>query len=328
MTKLFTATRQLNAKNSPKRAADTEVVLIEVHDRLPGSEMHLRGIARMNYLHARYRRAGKILDEDMLHTLGSAVADIFHTVDSSEWRTLTDVERCAVGVFHKALGDAMDIPFAALPSYESGWRDGAHFAQELCDWIESYESVAVRPAESNRLIGGQLMELGVWKLPRFLKPLVRKVIAAKLERHMRVSMGFPEPGVVVIGLLGAIVAMRRFVLRYLALPRDESRAVKVLKDTPDPVTGRYTIDLWIAHPWYVKPTFGNRWGLKAIIARLFGDGATPGDEYGAEGYDLRTIGPVAQEKRGIDETEAIYAELAQRDYAGGCPFHRPPAVDS
>lgn len=326
MTKLFMATRQLNEKNAPKRAADTEAVLTEVHDRLPGSELHLRGIARMNYLHARYRRAGKILDEDMLHTLGSAVVDIFHAVDGGEWRSLTDVERCAVGVFHKALGDAMEIPFTALPGYRSGWRDGGHFATELCDWIKWYEGVAVKPAESNRVIGGQLMDLGMWNLPRCLKPFVRRVIAAKLERHMRVSMGFPEPGVVVAGLVKAVVAVRRFVLRHLALPRDESRAVRLLVDKPDPATGLYTIDLWIAHPWYIEPTFRNRWGPKAVLALLFGDGAVPGGRYRGEGYDLRTIGPAAQEKRGFDETEAIYAALAQRDYAAGCPFHRPTAV--
>ncbi|KAJ5090597.1 hypothetical protein N7532_009281 [Penicillium argentinense] len=308
MTKLFTATRQLNEKNAPKRAADTEVVLIEVHDRLPGSEMHLRGIARMNYLHARYRRAGKILDEDMLHTLGSAVVDIFHAVDTGEWRSLTNVERCAVGVFHKALGEAMEIPFTALPSFKNGWRDGGHFAEELCDWVKWYEGVAVKPAESNRVIGRQLMDLAVWNLPGFLRPLVRRVIATKLERHVRVSMGFTEPGAVVEG--------------------GPSRAVRVLDDKPDPKTGLYTIDLWIAHPWYVPSTFKNRWGLKAIFARLFGDGGVPGDGYGASGYDLRTIGPTAQEKRGLEETEAIYTELAQRDYAGGCPFHRPSATDS
>jgi hypothetical protein len=278
--------------------------------------MHLRGIARMNYLHARYRRAGKILDEDMLHTLGSAVVDIFHVVDSGEWRSLTNVERCAVGVFHKALGEAMEIPFTALPSFNNGWRDGEHFG------------VAVMPAESNRVIGKQLMDLAVWNLPGFLRPLVRSVIATKLERHVRVSMGFTEPGAVVKGLVRVIATARRFILRYLALPRGPARAVRVLDDKPDPKTGLYTIDLWIAHPWYVQSTFKNRWGLKAIFARLFGDGGVPGDGYGAAGYDLRTIGPAAQEKRGLEETEAIYAELAQRDYAGGCPFHCPSATDS
>ncbi|KUL89311.1 hypothetical protein ZTR_03741 [Talaromyces verruculosus] len=84
MAKLFVATHQLNEKNASKRAADTEIILNEVHDRDPGSDSHLLGIARMNYLHARYRKAGKILNEDMLHTLGSAVVDIIQGVDRNE----------------------------------------------------------------------------------------------------------------------------------------------------------------------------------------------------------------------------------------------------
>lgn len=48
MTKLFVATGQLNEKNASKRAADTEVILNEVHDREPGSDNQVLGIARMN----------------------------------------------------------------------------------------------------------------------------------------------------------------------------------------------------------------------------------------------------------------------------------------
>lgn len=124
MTKLFSATGQLNERNAPKRAADTEVLLNEVHDRQPGSKEHFLAISRMNYLHSRFRKAGKILDEDMLHTLGSAVVDIFRSVDENEWRMLSETEKCAIGVFHKALGDAMEIDFRFLESCKTGWVDG------------------------------------------------------------------------------------------------------------------------------------------------------------------------------------------------------------
>lgn len=189
MTKLFVATGQLNEKNASKRAADTEVVLNEVHDREPGSENHLLGIARMNYLHARYRQTGKILDEDMLHTLGSAVVDILQGVERNEWRPFTDVEKCAIGVFHRALGDAMEIPFTLLPSCKTGWKDGVHFAHELYEWTLSYEKVAAKPTESTRIIGRRLVDLAKFNLPRPLRPVVERVISTKLEDYMRESMG-------------------------------------------------------------------------------------------------------------------------------------------
>ncbi|KAE8153151.1 hypothetical protein BDV25DRAFT_137225 [Aspergillus avenaceus] len=323
MTKLFVATRQLNEKNASKRAADTEVVLNEVHDREPGSDSHLMGIARMNYLHARFRKAGKILDEDMLHTLGSAVVDILRGVDRQEWRQLTDVERCAIGVFHKALGDAMEIPFTFLPSHETGWRDGMHFAEELYDWTLVYEKVAAKPTDSTKYIGRRLVELAKVNVPAPLKPLIEKVVITKLDDHSRISMGFEKPGILVYAFARGILNVRKVILRYLSLPRPDSKAVRVLNENPDPKTGLYTWNLWIEHPWYIKPTFSNQWGLKAIMVRLFGNGAIPSANgpYKEAGYDLRTIGPAAQETRGQEEMEAIFQSLKGASYATGCPFH-------
>ncbi|KAE8548207.1 hypothetical protein EYB25_010001 [Talaromyces marneffei] len=323
MAKLFVATRQLNEKNASKRAADTEVILNEVHDREPGSDSHLMGIARMNYLHARYRKAGKILDEDMLHTLGSAVVDIIQGVDRNEWRRLSDVERCAIGVFHRALGDAMEIPFSFLPSHKTGWRDGIHFSQEFYEWTLAYEKVAAQPTDSTRYIGRRLMELAKCNIPASLKPLVESIVITKLEEETRISMGFEKPGPLVTALARSILTARKFILRYLALPRPDSKRVRVLNESPDPSTGLYTWNIWIEHPWYIKPTYKNRWGLKALFVRIFGNGALPSenDFYKESGYDLRAIGPAAQEKRGQDEMEAIFQNLKETGYASGCPFH-------
>lgn len=63
MTDLFVATGQRNEKNNTKRGADTEVLMNEIHDREAGSDAHVMAFARMKYIHSRYRKAGKILDE-------------------------------------------------------------------------------------------------------------------------------------------------------------------------------------------------------------------------------------------------------------------------
>lgn len=120
-----------------------------------------------------------------------------------------------------------------------------------------------------------------------------------------------------------MLTIRKFVLRYLSFPRPESMAVRVIKDAPDSSTGLYTINLWIAHPWYVEPTFQNRWGFKALCSRLFGDGSVPtsSGRFREAGYDLRTIGPAAQEKRGHEEMDAILSGLKETHFGSGCPFH-------
>ncbi|KAL2826622.1 hypothetical protein BDW59DRAFT_179340 [Aspergillus cavernicola] len=251
--------------------------------KLSHLNMHLLGIARMNYLHARYRRPGR-----------------FSTRMSSAYAWVCGVPK------------------------GGGWMvDGGCFAEELVRWTLEYESEKAKPTELNRVIGRSLMDLGTWRVPGGLKPVAERVIGTMLDAHMRVSMGFPEPGLVIETLMKVIVTTRKFILRYLTLPRSESRAVRVLEEHPDPVSGLYTINLWIVEPWYIKPTFKNRWGVKALLARLFGNGAVPtvNGSYREEGYDLRTIGPAAQEKRGLDESEKIYEESKGRQYAAGCPFH-------
>lgn len=118
-----------------------------------------------------------------------------------------------------------------------------------------------------------------------------------------------------------MISIRKFLLRNLTLPRPEGRRVRLLSDTPDPTTGLHTANFWIVEPWYVKPTFWNRWGLKAILSRLRG-GAVPVENgpWRDGGYDLRTIGPAAQEGRGREEMEAIFEALKGTEYALGCPF--------
>lgn len=134
---------------------------------------------------------------------------------------------------------------------------------------------------------------------------------------------FQKPGIIMSSIAKGVVAVRKFILRYLSLPRPDCMAVRVLNNSPDPSTGLYTVNFWIAHPWYVKPTSKHRWGLKALLVRLFGSGAVPtrNGPYRDSGYDLRTIGPAAQEKRGQDEMEAIFASLKEMNFASGCPFH-------
>ncbi|KAJ5732693.1 hypothetical protein N7493_004174 [Penicillium malachiteum] len=76
ISKLLVATGELaNPNSSSKRAADTGVLLTEIVLTKPNSSRNLDAIARMNWLHDRYRRAGKIKDGDMLHTLSLFVLE-------------------------------------------------------------------------------------------------------------------------------------------------------------------------------------------------------------------------------------------------------------
>ncbi|KAE8421940.1 hypothetical protein BDV36DRAFT_18713 [Aspergillus pseudocaelatus] len=320
---LFVATGQRSEKNNTKRGADTEVLMNEIHDREAGSDAHMMAFARMNYIHSRYRTAGKILDEDMLHTLGSAVVDLFRSIEKYEWRQLSDVEKCAVGVVYRSMGEAMEIPFNLLPSGKAGFTDGIHFAQELCDFTVEYEMTAVKPTQSTLFISRRLVGLETANYPSILRPAVESIIATRLDEHIRVSMGYRKPGIALSSLVASLVAMRKFILRYLSLPRPDFMAVKVLDAAPDAYTGRYAVKEWLDNPWYVKPTFLNRWGLKSWSVRLFGTGNVPtkNGPFRDEGYDIKAIGPQTMENKGQAEVEAIFEKFRKKDLPTGCPFH-------
>ena len=73
------------------------------------------------------------------------LAEIFKVIHRVKWRDLTDIEKCAIGLFHKNPGDDMEILFDPLPSRKQGWRNGLEFARELEAWTLRYEEEVARP---------------------------------------------------------------------------------------------------------------------------------------------------------------------------------------
>ena len=68
---------------------------------------------RLNYLHGLYIKQGKISNDDLLYTLALFMVEPPRMIAKTEWRCLTDLEVCALAVFHKSMGDAMEINVSA-----------------------------------------------------------------------------------------------------------------------------------------------------------------------------------------------------------------------
>ncbi|KAF2185019.1 hypothetical protein K469DRAFT_726903 [Zopfia rhizophila CBS 207.26] len=99
ISSLLVSTGQLSdTKTVSKRTADT-------------------ALSRMNYLHSKYQKAGKISNDDMLYTLSLFALEPIRWIYLYEWRRLTDLERCACGTFWKTMGNDMHVSFKPFPSY-------------------------------------------------------------------------------------------------------------------------------------------------------------------------------------------------------------------
>lgn len=154
----------------------------------PSSERAQTAIARTKFLHIGYRSSGKILESDMLYTLSLFALEPIRFIDMFEWRSLSDLEQCAIGTYWKSLGDALEISFADLPSGPHSFRDGLHFLDELRAWSLKYEEDYMKPHPSNKEVADKTMDVVVYSMPRFLKSAGVNFASCVMDDRLRESM--------------------------------------------------------------------------------------------------------------------------------------------
>ncbi|KAL8947951.1 MAG: hypothetical protein Q9222_005820, partial [Ikaeria aurantiellina] len=175
---------------SSKRYADTGALLLEAVLNAPGSERSTAAIARINWLHDRYRKGDRsgIRDEDMLYTLSLFALEPMRWVRDLEWRELSEVEACAVGTLWRYYGEALKVPMRLLPGYERGWRDGGEWIRELEVWSRGYEDRFMVPSESNHVLAEATMRIILYKAPKCMHGFGRKVFATIMGEKLREAM--------------------------------------------------------------------------------------------------------------------------------------------
>lgn len=171
-----------------KRYADTGTLIGEFMAFEPSSERAQTAIARTKFLHQGYRASEKILEDDMLYTLSLFATEPIRFVETYEWRSMTEMERCAVGTYWKSLGDALDISYTKLPSGKTGFRDGIHWLEEMSAWSQEYERVHMNPHPRNKEIADKTIDVLVYNLPRFMKPLGVYLVSFLMDERLRNAM--------------------------------------------------------------------------------------------------------------------------------------------
>lgn len=319
ISELLVKTTQLTAaENVGKRYADTTVLIAEIYGNPPADARALEAFGRLNYLHGLYIKQGRISNDDMLYTLSLFMLEPPRMIAKTEWRCLTDLEICALAVFHKSMGDAMQISFDVLPSAKTGFRDGLAFYTELEEWSIDYEKRSMVPHQNNYITAIQTQNLLLKNIPRPLHAAVSNIISAAMDDRLRAAIKFDKPSPFYRGLLDSFLTARKFYLRYLALPRPKFMVNHLVEKIAD-ADGRRHFTRYDTLPYYVKPTLYNRWGLGAIASRLMGV-PVPGDEgFCPEGFMTSDAGPAALMGKGRLEAEGTKKRLA-KERTGGCPF--------
>lgn len=98
-------------------------------------------------------------------------------------------------------------------------------------------------------------------------------------------------------------------------------AVKALEEKENR-NGLFHYPISTFQPWYVKPSFWNKFGPIALLFRLLGakPAGSKGDRFFPQGYDLWNIGPDPNYGKGREDMESTVKLVKTRAAAGGCPF--------
>ncbi|TLD19958.1 hypothetical protein PspLS_09381 [Pyricularia sp. CBS 133598] len=322
ISRLLAATRQLGqGDNVGRRYADTSLIMNEIYENGPDTPRSAEAYARLNYLHGVYIKAGKISNDDMLYVLSLFMYDPVDAIKLYEWRSLTELERCAFGVFHHGMGTAMEIDFSPLPSAATGFRDGLHFYDELYAWSKAYERAQMLPAQSNYDVAVHTVNLIKGDFPSFLHPHVEHMVYSVFNDQFLAACKFPTPSRAYYLLTRGLFALKRYACRHLLLPRMAPYAPWRSYDPAEDVgpDGRRTFVTWAGLPVYVRPTFWNRWGPEALYSRMIGK-PLPGDKgMEPQGYLLKDAGPRQHSGKGWEEAE-LNAKKMLKTRRGGCPF--------
>ncbi|KAB5578136.1 hypothetical protein GE09DRAFT_1088621 [Coniochaeta sp. 2T2.1] len=320
MSKLIVATKSFSdPKTAPKRYEDTVILFGQFQLNPPTSDFCLKSIARMNTLHDKYKKAGRISNADFLYTLSVCVTEPIKFINSYEWRRLNELETNAIGCFWKSLGDAMDIQYEGYLS-KTEWKDGIEFVEDITAWAKGYELEAMKPAATNVPPAQALMDMLLYHVPGFARGFVEEIVTVLMGDRVRDAFYYPEPSILAAWTAYTALLVRRFVLRYLWLPRLSS--IKFFTD-PDPKTGRIQHLDYLVQPYYSAPTFWTRWGPEGLLTRLLGGNlpGSGGDKLMPQGFLFEDIGPMATMGKGKGEMEE-WEERLRRERPSGCPFSK------
>ncbi|KAI1439893.1 hypothetical protein F5Y02DRAFT_424805 [Annulohypoxylon stygium] len=246
ISSLLDKTAVLSSKSSvPRRYSETWALFVEFALADWGSERWIQAMGRTRAIHAAYRKAGKVREDDMLYTLAVLATQPVRLINTWEWRRLTDDELSAIGTLYRGLAEAFDIDwqkeFADMAEKEKKTQaysifddvcvnlihpsnaspeTGLSFFHALSAWQQLYEDHAMRHIPANHLLASTAVDLLLWGVPgQGLKQVTTKFLVALMDDPLRVAVGYAAPSTMHRICVKVILTSRKLALRYLSLPR-------------------------------------------------------------------------------------------------------------
>ena len=144
----------------------------------------LRPSPAMNYLHSIYMSKGLIKNDDLLFTLSVFMTEPIRFMQLYEWRSMNEMEVCALGSFWKSIGDAMGIDYSEMERHGK-WKDGIDFYEDIYKWSKERAIREMVPARSNNALAEATIPILLWYVPGFLMTAAREVLYTLMGDRMR-----------------------------------------------------------------------------------------------------------------------------------------------
>ena len=297
-----------------KRYADTTVLVGEFLVNDIDSERACIAINRMNWIHSRY--GSKIKMDQMVYTLCLLTCEALQWIDRYDWRPTTGLEKHASWVFWDEVGRRMGLK--GVPS-----------SFEACaEFIEEFEKRNMEPSDDNAVIAKGVFALYASTIPAFLTPVVHAVLIAFMDSRLSSAFKISAPPTnAVRSLLGFLLDIRKYFVRYFMLPRYSTLQVFGEENA----AGYRPMMFWEIEPWYVASSKDCSW-LHRAYTGFFGLPLAGDSKYRPEGYKLQEIGPRHLEGKGGDEVLSFVQKGGARSFttfgqfdgaiytSGGCPM--------
>jgi hypothetical protein len=304
-TTLLVQTGQLTSDSTVgKRAEDTGVILAEFLVGSVDSDRGSKALAKMNWLHRRYGR--KIKQTELLHTLAMFVLEPIRWLNDREWRPLTEIEKVAIYVYWKEIGNRMGI------------KDIPDTLEELEVWAAKFEEKNVYFTKNNQMCAEATMGLFLRNVPLVLRGFAQHAAVSLFDEQSRLALGYENPPLWIAKLVASVFHIRKLIIRHLFLPRLHELDPLAKPDS----SGRLYRNAWAFEPWYVKST------VKSWLEGWFWTSGKvlPGPAYKSNGFLVEELGPVEYEKSSKEpvakEAEEMQAYASKGGaVALGCPFY-------
>lgn len=133
------------------------------------------------------QKAGHISNEDLLYTLSVFITEPISWVEKYEWRSMNDLEICAIATFWKSIGDAMGIQYTGYLA-RIGWPDGLEFYKDIKAWATNYEVKFMVPAKTNKITADELIPLLLFYVPYRLRAAGSHMVGVMMGDRLRAAM--------------------------------------------------------------------------------------------------------------------------------------------